>query len=165
MHWTRVSRSAVSYVTENMQRKQQQRDRRYAYSSDAGNLFWSLFMWQKPVARRSFPHSVCHYWDIRPAQGRCPLGVIIIWWIFRGQSGFGERSAVKILKYQWGGFTNILCCCSPCPVWYLVGFFRVFFFFSLIQCRVSGESRKSAPAEWAALEVNRLRRSPVIPHL
>ena len=74
-----MSGSALSSTTENMQRKQQQRDGRYAYSSDAGNLFWSffLFMWWKPIARNSLPHSVYHYWDVRPpAQGCHPLVLI-----------------------------------------------------------------------------------------
>lgn len=37
-------------------------------------------MWQKPIARNSWPysvHSVYHYWDVRlPAQGCHPLGLI-----------------------------------------------------------------------------------------
>lgn len=69
-----MSGSAVSNITENMQMKQQQTDRRYAYSSDAGNLFWSLFMWRKPVARSSFPHSVCHYRGVRPDNYLMDLG-------------------------------------------------------------------------------------------
>jgi len=70
-----------------------------------------MLMWQKGIARNSLPHSVCHYWDVRPlAQGCHPLGLVANYLMDLGRVEWIWREA----------------CCKGHEVPISLGFFKIY---------------------------------------
>lgn len=102
-------------------------------------------MWQKPIARNSWPysmHSVYYYWDIRaPAQGCHTLGLIGNYLVDTGRVQWVRREVwYKHLEVPMRGFlNNVFCWCFPCLNCWVGGVYV----FDLTQCKASGELRRS----------------------